>query len=284
MKGTWRFMKKIIVKSVLVALLCYCVTAKAAIVDTVLTYSAAMHKNIKAVVIKPNDYSESKKFATVYVLHGAGGKYSDWVTSVPDKQTLLKLADLYDLIIICPDGNETSWYFDSPVDSSYKYETYISKELVSYIDSHYSTIKDRSKRAITGLSMGGHGALFLAFKHQNIYGACGSMSGGVDLRPFPDNWDIAKRLGKYSEYPERWEANSVINLVYLLTPNSLAITFDCGSSDFFYQVNKNLHDELLERNIPHDFTVRPGGHTWEYWGNSIKYQMLFFHNFFSGAK
>jgi S-formylglutathione hydrolase FrmB len=110
------------------------------------------------------------------------------------------------------------------------------------------------------------------------------MSGGVDLRPFPDSWDIAKRLGKYSEHPERWEANSVINLVYLLTPNSLAITFDCGSSDFFYQVNKNLHEKLLERNIPHDFTVRPGGHTWDYWGNSINYHMLFFHTFFSKAK
>jgi S-formylglutathione hydrolase FrmB len=277
-------MKKIAPYLVFILALCYTITSKAATVDTALTYSAAMHKNIKAVVIKPNDYNESKKFPTVYVLHGAGGKYSDWLTDVPDKQTLPKLADLYDIIIVCPDGNVTGWYFDSPVDSTYKYETYISSELVRYIDSHYSTIKDRSKRAITGLSMGGHGALFLAFRHQDVYGACGSMSGGVDFRPFPDNWDIAKRLGKYSEHPERWDANCVINLVYLLTPNSLAITFDCGSSDFFYQVNKNLHEKLLERNIPHDFTVRPGGHTWDYWGNSINYHMLFFHTFFSKTK
>lgn len=277
-------MKKTVIYSIMIALLSIGLKANAATVDTVLTYSAAMHKNIKAVIVKPNDYSENKKFATVYVLHGASGKYSDWLSFVPDKQTLPKLADLYDVIIVCPDGNASSWYFDSPVDSTYKYETYISSELVKYIDSHYSTIKNRSKRAITGLSMGGHGALFLAFRHQDIYGACGSMSGGVDLRPFPDNWDIAKRLGKYSEYPERWEANSIINLIYLLTPNSLAITFDCGSSDFFYQVNKNLHEKLLERNIPHDFTVRPGGHSWEYWGNSINFQMLFFHNFFASAK
>jgi len=256
----------------------------AAIVDTALTYSAAMHKNIKAVVVKPNDYSANKKFPVIYLLHGAGGKYSDWVSNPPDKQTIKRLANQYDIIIVCPDGNVSSWYFDSPVDSTYKYETYVSSELVTYIDSHYSTIKDRSGRAITGLSMGGHGALYLAFRHQDVYGACGSMSGGVDLRPFPDNWDIAKRLGEYSKYPERWEANSVINLTYLLTPDRLAITFDCGSSDFFYQVNKNLHEKLLERNIPHDFTVRPGGHTWEYWGNSINYQVLFFSRFFNKAK
>lgn len=277
-------MKKLAPFIVIIMLLLSGGRVKAATVDTALTYSAAMHKNIKAVVVKPANYSESKNFPTVYLLHGAGGKYSDWVTNVPDKQTVHKLADLYNIIVVCPDGNTTSWYFDSPVDPAYKYETYISSELVSYIDSHYSTIKDKSKRAITGLSMGGHGALYLAFRHQDIFGACGSMSGGVDLRPFPNNWDIAGRLGKYSEYPERWEANSVINLTYLLTPNSLAITFDCGVSDFFYVVNKNLHEKLMERNIPHDFIVRPGGHTWDYWGNSINYQMLFFSRFFNGSK
>jgi len=254
---------------------------KAATVDTVLTFSNAMHKSIKAVVVKPDDYTKNKRLPTVYLLHGAGGKYSDWVTNVPDKHTIQKLADRYDIIIVCPDGNSTSWYFDSPVDPAYKYETYITSELVGYIDSHYATIRDRSERAITGLSMGGHGALFLAFRHQDIFGACGSMSGGVDLRPFPDSWDIAKRLGKYSEFPERWNANSVINLTYLLRPDSLAIIFDCGASDFFYTVNKNLHKKLLERNIPHDFIVRPGAHTWAYWGNSINYQMLFFNSFFN---
>ena len=277
-------MKNITVRILLFALILFGIKATAATVDTALTYSAAMHKSIKAVVIKPADYSQSKKFPTVYLLHGAGGKYSDWVTNVPDKQTVQRLADEYDIIIVCPDGNITSWYFDSPVDPAYKYETYVSSELVSYIDSHYSTIKDRSKRAITGLSMGGHGALYLAFKHQDVFGACGSMSGGVDLRPFPDRWDIDKRLGPYNQYPERWEANSVINLTYLLKPDSLAIAFECGSDDFFYQVNKNLHEKLLERNIPHDFTVRPGGHSWDYWGNAINYQLLFFSRFFNQSK
>ena len=104
---------------------------------------------------------------------------------------------------------------------------------VNYIDGHYSTIKDRSGRAITGLSMGGHGALFLAFRHQDVFGACGSMSGGVDLRPFPDNWDIAKRLGRLSEFPDRWAAYSVVNMVDLLKPNSLAITFDLRQQRLF---------------------------------------------------
>lgn len=277
-------MKNLPARILIIALLTIAAQAKGATVDTALTYSNAMHKNIKAVVVKPDDYSADKKFATVYLLHGYSGNYADWIKNDPDKTTIQQLCDKYDVLIVCADGNFSSWYFDSPVDPAWKYETYVSSELVNYVDTHYSTIKDRKARAITGLSMGGHGALFLAFRHQDVFGACGSMSGGVDLRPFPDNWDIAKRLGTYKEQPDRWAAYSVINLVGLLKPNGLAITFDCGNSDFFYEVNKNLHDKLLAAKIPHDFTVRPGGHSWEYWGNSINYQMLFFSRFFANGK
>ena len=255
--------------------------ANAATVDTVLTHSAAMNRDIKAVIIRPDDYSASHKFPVLYLLHGFSGTYSDWVLKVP---TVRKLADTYHIIIVCPDGGFASWYFDSPVSKDSQYETYISKELVHYIDGKYSTIADRSGRAITGLSMGGHGALYLAFKHLDLYGAAGSMSGGVDLRPFPDSFGIEQVLGKYSEFPRRWEENSIINMVYLLKPNSIALTIDCGSSDFLFEANKALHEKLLDRNIPHDFTVRPGSHTWEYWGNSINYQVLFFSRFFNKEK
>lgn len=256
------------------------VTGWAASVDTVSTYSKLMKKAIKAVVVKPAAYSDLKKFPTLYLLHGAGGNYSDWVNQTPDRETVKRLSDQFAMVVVCPDGGVTSWYFDSPVDKGYQYETYVSAELVNYIDQHYSTIKDRSGRAITGLSMGGHGALYLAFRHQDIFGACGSMSGGVDLRPFPENWNISKRLGSYSEYPDRWEANSVVNLTHLLVPNKLAIMIDCGDGDFFYKINVALHDKLMDRNIPHDFIIRPGVHNWAYWGNAIQYQMLFFSQYF----
>ena len=255
-------------------------TVFSATVDTVVTYSKAMKKEIKAVVVKPSNYTTATKLPTLYLLHGAGGNYADWVTKTTDRETVKHLSDELSIIVVCPDGGTTSWYFDSPVDQTYQYETYISSELVTFIDQKYSTLNTRSGRAITGLSMGGHGALYLAFRHQDVFGACGSMSGGVDLRPFPENWNIAKRLGKYSENPERWEANSVVNLTHLLTSNKLAMIIDCGYGDFFYKVNVALHDKLLDRNIPHDFIIRPGVHNWEYWDNAINYQMLFFSRYF----
>ena len=58
------------------------------------------------------------------------------------------------------------------------------------------------------------------------------------------------------------------------------LIFDCGIDDFFYDANRRLHEKLIERNIPHDYIERPGNHTWEYWTNSIKYQLLFFRDYF----
>jgi S-formylglutathione hydrolase FrmB len=269
-------------KFIAVVLFCICLYCRtnAATVDTALTHSAAMHKDIKAVVVKPADYTAGKKFPVIYLLHGFSGNYSDWIKKVP---AIADLADTYHIIIVCPDGNFAGWYFDSPMNSEWKYETYVAGELVNYIDKHYATLADKKHRAITGLSMGGHGALFLAFKHQDVFGAAGSMSGGVDIRQFPDSFGIEQVLGKYSEHPERWEQNSVVNMLYLLKPNALAITFDCGYDDMMYASNQELHQNLLERKIPHDYTVRPGGHSWEYWSNSIDYQVLFFSKFFKNG-
>ncbi|MEO5945463.1 MAG: alpha/beta hydrolase-fold protein, partial [Chitinophagaceae bacterium] len=160
------------------------VRTEAATVDTVNIYSKVMQKEIKCVVIKPTIVQdENISLPVVYLLHGHGGWYSNWIIRVPE---LKDYADQYKLMIVCPDA-ANSWYFDSPIDSSLRYETFISKEVPDYIESHYPAIKNRNARAITGLSMGGHGGLFLGFRHANFYGACGSMSGGVDIRPFKKN-------------------------------------------------------------------------------------------------
>jgi S-formylglutathione hydrolase FrmB len=262
----------------LVVALLFQLTTYAATVDTVETFSTVMNKKIKAVVIKPDDYDKQQAMPVVYLLHGYSGNYAEWVKNAPQ---IKQLADLYHMLLVCPDGNFSSWYIDSPVDPQSKYETYTGTELVNWIDTHYKTIKNRTGRAITGYSMGGHGALYLSFKHQDVFGAAGSMSGGVDIRPFPNNWKMADILGSYAEKPKNWEDNTVVNMVHLLTPNKLALIIDCGTEDFFYKVNVNLHDLLVLRNIPHDFISRPGAHNFAYWSNSIRYELLFFHEYFA---
>lgn len=246
-------------------------------VDTLMVFSKSMNKNIPNMVITPDDYaSKNENLPVLYLLHGAGGNFKDWISKAP---LIKKYANDFNIIIVCPDGGVTSWYFNSPIDDTMKYETYVSAELIEAVDKNYKTIPNKNGRAITGLSMGGHGALYLAFRHQDVFGATGSMSGGVDIRPFPNNWDIKKRLGTYPENKENWEKNSVINLVYLLDAD-LKIIIDCGYDDFFFDDNKRLHDKLVERNIAHDYIERPGAHNWNYWTNAIKYQLVFFNDTF----
>jgi len=189
-----------------------------------------MNKSIANLVILPDSYAlQKERFPVLYLLHGAGGDHKDWSTKVSD---IKDYADTYNIIIVCPDGGKTSWYFDSPIDKEMNYETYVSKELIGAIDTKYNTLANRESRAITGLSMGGHGAFYLAFRHQDIWGAAGSMSGGLDIRPFPENWDLSKRLGDYAENRDQWEDNTVINMVHLLKGDNLKLIFDCGVNDF----------------------------------------------------
>lgn len=258
------------------------VAAQRATADTIEVMSQKMGRTIKNVVSVPASYyADSAKATTypvLYLLHGAYGCYSDW----SKKKDLHALCDRYGVIIVNPDGQD-SWYWDSPIDPKMQFETYVSSELVSYIDSHYRTDARKEMRAIAGLSMGGHGALWLGFRHPDVFGNIGSMSGGVDITKFPDRWHIQDRIGKYADNKDTWAAYTVINLVPTIKPGQ-NITIDDGSEDFFYEVNVNLHNALLEHKIPHDFTIRPGNHSWNYWCNSLDYQMLFFSKAFKAAK
>lgn len=248
----------------------------AAKVDTVLVYSEAMNKEIKTVVILPDEVPD--ELPTLYLLHGYSGNYADWVNKAPH---IKDLVDTYKYMVVCPDGGYGSWYWDVEGDANYQYETFISKELIAYMEQHYPVSKGRDARAITGLSMGGHGALYLAFRNQEVFGAAGSTAGGVDFRPFPDNWEIKDRLGDYSDSAEKWENHTVINLLHLYKPNKLKLFVDCGTADFFYGVNESLHEKMNYLNIPHHYLTLPGKHDWAYWNKSIVYQMSFFNSFFT---
>lgn len=251
---------------------------RAAKVDTVLVHSTSMNKDIKTIVVYPSfkKKSNTEQYPVIYLLHGAYGYYHSWLEIKPD---LPEIADDMGVIFVTPDALN-SWYFDSPKLKDFRYETFMIKELLPYIDSHYATIAHREGRAITGLSMGGHGALFLAMRHKELFGACGSMSGGVDIRPFPLNWNLPDVLGEMASNKAEWDSLTVVNQISRIKNGDLAIIFDCGESDFFLEVNKSLHQRLLGAGIDHDFCTRPGAHNSQYWNNSLDYQLVFFKKYF----
>ncbi|MDE6130864.1 MAG: esterase family protein [Muribaculaceae bacterium] len=253
-------------------LLCALVSAQGARIDSLSLRTFLLESPEKVMVVVPDSIDDGQRLPVVYLLHGHGGFEGQWLKTQP---RLPELADSYGMIFVLPDGHN-SWYFDSPVDEQMQMETFITDELVKYIDSNYPTIADAAHRAVTGFSMGGHGALYLAFRHPDVFGNAGSMSGGVDILPFPDRWNIKDYLGDYNQYPQRWAEASVINNVDRLKPGEVNIIFDCGVDDFFARVNDRLHETLMVKKIPHDYISRPGGHSHAYWANSLLYHLLYF--------
>ena len=254
----------------------------AAVVEIRDVPSAAMDTTLQALIILPDSYATSSetRFPVMYLLHGHGGDHTNWNA----KTGVAVLADVYQMIIVCPDGNEDSWYFDSPFDPKSQFETHVAVEVVAFADANFRTINNRSGRAITGLSMGGHGALLLASRHPETFGAAGSISGGLDIRPFPERWGLAETIGSIEDFPARWDSLSVAGNIAALKSANLALIFDCGVNDFFIDVNRSLHRALLDAEVPHDYSERPGGHSWAYWDNSIRYQTLFFNIYFNKAR
>lgn len=253
-------------------------SSQAGTVDTIAVFSNSMQKAVKCAVISPNNYTKSaRKYPVLYLLHGYGGNFTRWLTVAPQ---LKEQADALQMLIVCPDAGYGSWYVDSPADSSVKYETFTAGELVDYIDNHFRTLADRGHRAITGLSMGGHGALFLAARHKDRFGAAGSMSGLVDLTFFPKGMNFKHLFGDSTVNGTNLKKYSATTALESVKNRELAITIDCGTYDFLIIPNRALHQKLLQLKIEHDYTERPGMHNAQYWRNSIDYHLVFFRKFF----
>lgn len=263
----------------------------AATVDTITIPSKVMNKNYKAVIVLPASYSAiSKAYPVLYLLHGGFGHFNDWIRKTPDTTLIQTLSDQYNFIIVMPEGEVFSYYLNSPVTKESQFETYITKEVIEKIDAGYRTIKDRNGRAITGLSMGGYGALYLSARHPDLFGAAGSMSGALnpDLRLWKLPPDGAKNLknafekllGPIEANPQRYDEASVIYLADKFKAGNIKLIFDDGVDDFLIEVNRELHRRLIYNNTPHDYSERPGSHTWQYWQNSLPYHALFFSKVF----
>lgn len=259
----------------------YTVNLFAAKVDIIHVPSASMKKSYEALLVLPDSHiSSDEHYPVLYLLHGHSGHYTGWLEIA---KQLRDWADNYKMIIVCPDGDHDSWYIDSPIRKNRKFETFLSCELISYMDSNYKTIKKNSARGISGVSMGGHGAILLSLKHPDIFEIAGSSSGALDILPFYNHWNLEHNLGSFNTYKEQWKNYSCLYVLDKLFPKKSTsipsipqLWIDCGTEDFFLDVNRKFHRKLVEKKIAHKYLEKPGGHTLEYWKDSYQKQILFF--------
>ena len=169
------------------------------------------HAVSHAIVVLPRGYHDeatdatnrrsSRRWPVVYVLHGYSGNYMNWYDhSMQVNRPLWKLASRYGVILVLPDGKFSSWYLDASPEladsADWQWEAAITRYLIPQIDRRYRTRAQARSRGICGLSMGGHGALYLAARHPELFSACSSMSGVMDLTTALHKYDLAKRRGR----------------------------------------------------------------------------------------
>ena len=221
-------------------------------------------------VFKPQNYQQKDKLPVLFLLHGYSGNYKQW-NKIMDAQ---KYANDYGIMIVCPDGLFSSWYINSPAKSDMQFESFFFDELFPDIKSKYKM--DANNVFISGLSMGGHGALYLFIKHQELFKSAGSTSGGIQLSDGFGKFGLGEVLGNPPITSELWQKYSVTSLIDQLKGNKKPFIFDCGSDDFFYKSNNALKQKCDELKLNATYISQPGAHNGAYWTKSIKQQVEFF--------
>lgn len=247
-------------------------------VETIQLQSKLVNATLPYNVVLPADYRASRttRYPVLYLLHGLGGHYSDWLT----RTNVADYAAQYRMIVVMPEGND-SWYVDGATGSNDRYESYILKELMPDVDKRYRTIQARYGRAIAGLSMGGYGAVKYGLKYPSTFAFAGSVSGAFGVTRYTE-----KEMGGASWEPflkifgpagsETRKANDVFEITKALTSGRIAslpyFYFDCGTEDAaqHFNPNRELSQLFLERKIPHEYRELPGNHSWQYWDQQVK--------------
>ena len=217
-------------------------------------------------------------YPVLYFLHGLGDNEktlfnSGGWTLLDDLRQEHKLGDF---LIVAPEGRR-SFYINSAV-SSVRYSDFFLQEFIPLIEKKYRIAKGRSNRAISGISMGGYGALRFAFSHPEMFSAASAQSAAL-ITESPQDLDTAARsgapLGKMLADvfgnpidSSHWKNNDPFVLAQknAAALKRLAIYFNCGQDDNygFEKGAAALHEELQKEGVKHEYHLYPGDHSLTY--------------------
>lgn len=245
----------------------------------------------------PAGYATSgKRYPVLYFLHGMFENYRAWDENGGKDvlDGLIAEGKIGSMIVVLPDAGN-SFYVNS-YDGKDRYEDFFMQELVPFIDRQYRTIPDAQHRGVSGVSMGGYGALHLAMRHPDVFGSV-SAQGAALVPKFPHPVPTTGRWGFYARVLEHsfgnplneayWDANNPLELAQDPAKfTGLKIYFDCGTDDRygFEHGAEMLDAELNKNDVPHVFALRPGNHGWDYLHKYMKYSLMFHWRVFTGTQ
>lgn len=247
------------------------------------------------------DASETRRpaqsYPVLYFLHGLGDNErtlfnSGGWTLLDDLRRQRKMGEF---LIVAPEGGRT--FYINSADGSVRYDDFFLQEFIPLIETRYRVHKGRDHRAISGISMGGYGALRFAFSHPEMFSAVSAQSAAL-ITESPQELDTAARsgapLGKLLATvfgspiaAPHWKENSPFVLAgrNQAALRRLAIYFNCGQDDNygFEKGAAALHEQLLKEKVEHEYHPYPGDHSLSYFLDHFT-EVMEFHSRAFGLK
>jgi len=220
----------------------------------------------------------------VILLHGVYGSHWAWAMNGGVHKTanaLIQQGKMRPMVLVMPsDGlyGDGSGYLPHRTEN---YEKWIVEDVIEVVKEQFPVVNDQSQFFITGLSMGGYGAMRLGASYPDVFRSFSGLSSITEfaqLSLFLEEEDFRKLK------QDTLTQESVLECILSNREKLLHFYFDCGTEDLLIDYNRKLHHQLIEHNIPHTYKEHPGAHQWVYWQNHIADSLLFFNNFKSNVK
>lgn len=279
-------MKKTIPFLVLLTFPVFLFAQTSKVYDNLSMKSEILNMERKYAIYLPPDYETSERsYPVLYLLHGGGDDQTGWVQfgevkHIADKA--ISEGSATTMIIVMPDANTGKRGYSNDIKGEWLYEDFFFEEFIPFIEKTYRIKAEKRFRAISGLSMGGGGTFYYALHHPELFSsACPLSASAGPLKP-DDMERYTRRMneGEVSEekIDEWYKKYSVLELIKNMPDDQKKAVrwfIDCGDDDFLYEGNSLVHIEMKKKEIPHEYRVREGAHTWTYWRESLPVVLSF---------
>jgi S-formylglutathione hydrolase FrmB len=262
--------------------------------DNLSMQSRLLKMDRKYSVYLPPDYGTSQRsYPVLYLLHGAGDDQTGWVQfgeilNIADES--IRNGTATAMIVVMPDANTGKRGYVNDVKGEWLYEDFFFQEFMPYIEKTYRIKAEKRYRAIAGLSMGGEGTFIYALHHPELFSSACPLSAATGPRSIAELqnyrlWQGVEGItdSVKSAYFKRYSVLSLIENMPDDQKKAVRWYIDCGDDDFLYEGNSLVHIAMRKKEIPHEFRIRDGVHSWTYWRESLPKVLEFvsmgFHQF-----
>ena len=254
--------------------------------DNLSMHSEILNMDRKYAVYLPPDYESSERsYPVLYLLHGAGDDQTGWgqfgeILRIADQS--IKEGSATPMIVVMPDANTKQRGYFNSLDGSFRYEDFFFEELIPHVEKKYRIKSDRRYRAVAGLSMGGGGSFMYALHHPELFSSACPLSAYVGPLTIEDAKRMRERMNLSAVSDQQLEQyfaqHNAVQLIENMDAEEIKKVhwfIDCGDDDFLYEGNALVHIAMRKKEIPHEYRVRNGGHTWTYWREALPVVLSF---------